>query len=49
MLPSVLNFFVESALDTVHEILSCGKRAVIIIAIGLSPLDFRLIFKEKNL
>jgi hypothetical protein len=49
MLPSVLYLFVESALGTVHEVLFCGRSVVIIIAIGLNPLDFHLIFKEKIL
>jgi len=49
MLPSVLYFFVESALGTVHEVPSCGKTAAIIIAINLNPLDFHLICEEKIL
>jgi hypothetical protein len=47
MLPSVLYLFLESALGTVHKVLSYGRSAVIIIAIGLNPLDFLLIFKKK--
>jgi hypothetical protein len=39
LLFSVLYFFAETALSTVHEVLSCGRSSVIVIALGLSSVD----------